>query len=278
MLQESRLYTFIDQNKTFALYFLEGQKLIHDLVLTHHLKSGGLNCFRSAVLSVQLMLGLLKQGEYFCFYVDSESPYFRLKIEMNAEGLMRGMLYAGELDPDNLHITGQLRLVKFLPHADMPYQSTIGLDGVGMDDIINQVLELSYQVNSRIFLAQDADQGFMLHQLPLSSREESSDLKSAFNRIVAPLQTVMSKGLTAPEAIRSEFQKIGFTCLADREVRFACGCSRQQMVENVRKFVRTSGESVFSSEKDTIEVVCEYCKAAYQITERDLRESPPVRH
>lgn len=278
MLQESRLFTFIDQDKKFALYFLEGQKLIHDLVLTHHLKSGGFRCFRSAVLSVQLMLGLLKQGEYFCFYVDSESPYFRLKIEMNAEGLMRGMLYADELDPDNLRVNGQLRLVKFLPHADMPYQSTIELDGVGMDDIINQVLARSYQVNSRIFLAQDADQGFMLHQLPLSSREDSSDLGAAFNQVVAPLQTVMSKGLIDPEAIRAEFQKIGFNYLADREVRFACGCSKQQMVENVRKFIQTSGENLFSPEKDTIEVVCEYCKTAYQITEKDLREPPPVRH
>jgi len=278
MLQESRLFTFIDQDKKFALYFLEGQKLIHDLVLTHHLKSGGFLCFRSAVLSVQLMLGLLKQGEYFCFYVDSESPYFRLKIEMNADGLMRGMLYSDELDPDNLRVTGQLRLVKFLPHADMPYQSTIELDGVAMDDIINQVLARSYQVNSRIFLADDADQGFMLHQLPLSSREDSSDLGVAFNQVIAPLQTVMSKGLTDPEAIRAEFQQIGFNYLADREVRFACGCSKEQMVENVLKFVRTSGENLFSPEKDAIEVVCEYCKTTYQITEKDLREPPPVRH
>ena len=97
MLNDSQLFTFIDKDRKFALYFLEGQKLIHDLVLTHRLREAGISYFRSAVLSIQLMLGLLKQGEHFCFYIDSETPYFRLKIEMNAAGLMRGMLYPNEL-------------------------------------------------------------------------------------------------------------------------------------------------------------------------------------
>lgn len=277
-MEPSRFYTFISRDKKFALYFLEGQRLIRDLVLTHPLKAGGFSCFRSAVLSVELMLGLLKHGEQFCFYVDSETPYFRLKIEMNADGRMRGMLYADELDPDNLRITGRVRLVKFLPHAELPYQSVIEQREAGMEEIINAVLARSYQVNSRISLAKDADQGFMLHQLPLSSREETSDLGIAFDDSTLPLQAIMSKGLTDPAAIRAEFQRIGFTCLADREVRFACGCSKPQMVENVRKFVQSSGEALFSPEKDAIEVVCEYCKAAYHITEGDLREAPLVRH
>lgn len=72
MLNPSQLYTFIDQDKKFALYFLEGQKLIHDLVLKNPMQQGGFSYFRSAVLSVQLLLGLLKHGEYFCFYIDKD--------------------------------------------------------------------------------------------------------------------------------------------------------------------------------------------------------------
>ncbi|MDA8402861.1 MAG: Hsp33 family molecular chaperone HslO [Desulfobacteraceae bacterium] len=272
MLNESRLYTFIDQEKKFALYFLEGQKLIQDMVLTHNLKPGPFACFRSTALSVQLMLGLLKQGEYFCFYVDSETPYFRLKIEMSADGLMRGMLYSDELNLDALRITGQVRLLKFPPHGEMPYQSTIELREVSMDGVINQVLAQSYKVNSRIWISEDSDQGFMLHQLPLSPREEPSNLKAAFEQTIAALNAVMAKAMTDPEAIRMEFQRIGFKCLADRKVRFACGCSKKQMVENLMKFIRTSGETLFSPGEDAVELVCEYCKKAYRITKKDLRE------
>jgi len=278
MLKQSRLLTYISQDKKFALYFLEGQQLIHDLVLMHNLKAGGFSCFRSAVLSVQLMLGLLKHGEYFCFYVDSESPYFRLKIEMNTNGLMRGMLYSDEPHLAAENITGRVRLGKFLPHAEMPYQSTIELQGVGMDDIINRVLSQSYQVNSRIFVSEDSDQSFMLHQLPLSSSEEPTDLMSAFEETVFPLKAVMSKGLTDPKDIQAELQEIGFKYLAERPVRFACGCSKEQMIENVKKFVRTSGENLFSPDKEVLEVVCEYCKTAYPITEKDLGEHASLYH
>ena len=278
MLKESRLYTFIDREKKFALYFLEGQQLIHDLVLTHNLKSGGFTCFRSAVLSVQLMLSLLKHGEYFCFYIDSESPYFRLKIEMDTRGRMRGMIYPSDLNVNTDIVTGQARLMKFLPETRMPYQSTIELRGVGMDHIINHVLSQSYQVSSRIMVSEASDQSVMLHQLPLSSREEPSDLTAAFDAAVPELKALMAKGLTDPESIRAEFQKIGFAYLADRPVRFACGCSKEQMIENVKTFVRTSGEDLFSQDKPLIEVVCEYCKAAYQITEKDIREHSSVYH
>ena len=77
-LPDSRLYTFLDEQREFALYFLEGQRLIHDLVLTHAVQGPGFAYFRDAVLSVQPMISLIKRGEQIGFYIDSEDPYFRL--------------------------------------------------------------------------------------------------------------------------------------------------------------------------------------------------------
>lgn len=271
MLKQSRLYTFIDNNKHFALYFLEGQKLIHDLVLTHQLKPEGFSYFRSTVLSVQLMLGLLKHNEYFCFYIDSASPYFRLKIEMNTQGLMRGMMYSDDLNASPVGITGQVRLVKFQPNADLPYQSTIDFDGVGIDEIINQVLTRSYQVKSRIFVSGKSDQSFMLHQLPLTAHEEASDLDAAFSSCIDPLNEIMAKGFTAKPSILKAFDEAGFKYLAHKTVEFRCGCSKDQMIDNVRKFVNTSNDNLFPPGQDYVEVICEYCRTAYQITEKDIQ-------
>ncbi len=272
MLSESQLFTFIDYDKKFAIYFLEGQKLIHDLVLTHNLKHSGFAYFRSAVLSVQLLLGLLKQKEYFCFYVDSESPYFRLKIEMNALGLMRGTLYPDDLKSTPGTIQGIVRLVKFLPHAESLYQSTIDLQDVNLDEIINLVLARSYQVNSRVSLSGESDQSFMLHQLPLTAREEPSDLKEAFKQYEEPLKKFMTMGLTEKEAIQHELSRLGFKYLANRPVQFSCGCSKTQMIGNVKTFAKQNNGDVFLPGEEAVEVVCEYCKIAYQITKIDLQE------
>lgn len=273
MLNHSKLYTFIDQDKKFAIYFLEGQRLIHDLVLKNPMQQGGFSYFRSAVLSVQLLLSLLKHGEYFCFYIDAEKPYFRIKIELNTQGLMRGMIYADALNPLPSAISGTVRLIKFQPNANMPYQSTIDLNEVGIDEIMNQVLERSYQVNSRILVSIDSDQSIMLHQLPLTSKEEQSDLDKAFNQTIDPLKAIMSRGLTDPESIRLAFSELGFEYLASQKVEFNCGCSKRQMIENLVKFIKTSDESIFSPGKDEIEVTCEYCKTAWRISKKEIRQA-----
>ncbi len=271
-MNQSRLYTFIDQGKKSALYFLEGQKLIQDLVLTHEFSPGGFSCFRSAVLSVQLMLGLLKHGEYFCFYIDSESPYFRLKIEMNTQGLMRGMFYSDDLNVDPETVTGQVRQMKFLPSAEMPYQSIIDLQNVGINEIMNHVLSMSHQTKSRICVSDKSDQSFMLHQLPLTSHEEPVDSDEAFDRYMVPIKEIMSKGLTDHIPILNAFEKEGFKYLASQPVEFKCGCSQKQMIDNIGKLINTTDEDLFLPGEDALEVVCEYCKTAYRITKRDIQQ------
>ncbi|MDA3897964.1 MAG: Hsp33 family molecular chaperone HslO [Desulfobacteraceae bacterium] len=278
MLKQSHLYTFIDPGKKFALYFLEGQKLIHDLVLTHGLQQDSFAYFRSTVLSIQLIMGLLKHGEYFCYYIDSESPYFRLKIEMNTLGLMRGMIYADNLGPASDKISGQVRLVKFHPNAEMPYQSTISLTDVGINEILNQVLSKSYQVKSRVFVSEKSDQSFMLHQLPLSSNEEPSDLNEAFSNYITPIKEIMSKGITDQLSIIKAFKKIKFKFLARQPVEFKCGCSKKQMIDNVKKYANSGDDDLFTPDKKDIEVICEYCKTKYRITERDIRETSTDYH
>ena len=50
-LPESRLYTFMDEERRHALYFLEGQRLIYDLALVHGIQGPGFAWFRDWVSS-----------------------------------------------------------------------------------------------------------------------------------------------------------------------------------------------------------------------------------
>lgn len=274
MLDQSQLYTFIDKEKQFSLHFLEGQRLIYDLVLTQNLRKEEFDYFRSSVLGVQLMLGYLKQGEMFCFYIDSESPYFRLKIEMNAMGLMRGMIYSGALDAAPDAIIGQLRLLKFLPRSEMPYQSIIEIKNIDINEIINLVLSRSYQVNSRVFVSEDSDQSFMLNQLPLTGKEEPLKIEEMFKQYADPLKEIMKRALTNKEDIIKEMERYGFKYLASKPVQFSCGCSKEHMINNLKKLANAGEEDLFLPGQDAIEVVCEYCKTAYQVTRRDIQNSP----
>ena len=108
MLPESRILTCIDNDAGYAVHFFEGQKLIRDLALLHDFSPAGFSWFRDCVLSVQPMVSLLKQGEGFGFFLDSEEPRFKLNFETGFHGQMRAMLTprAFAHPPGEVHGTG----------------------------------------------------------------------------------------------------------------------------------------------------------------------------
>ena len=116
-LPESRIYTCVDESRSYALHFLEGQKLVQDMALMHQLYGSGFAFFRKICLTVQPMLCLLKQGEYFGFYLDSDEPYFRLKIELTAGGAIRAMLLPEGFQEFPEKVSGTMRLKQFQLHT-----------------------------------------------------------------------------------------------------------------------------------------------------------------
>lgn len=279
MLPESRLYTFIDEPRRYALYFLEGQRLIHDLALVPDRVGNTFGYFRDVVLSLQPIIALLKHGEQLGFYLDSEEPYFRLKIETAHAGTTRCMILPDELPDPPTTMKGIVRVMKLFPGGRPPYQSILEADGLERREIVNRILRDSYQVNSVVTLSRTSDQSAMLHQLPPMPSEDATDddftqeaARARDAGLREGLTALLDRGLTDPEAIRDGFAGLGFRLLASREVAFRCSCARDWMLGSLRDVYRQEGDSLFEPDAETLEVVCEYCKSRYTFTRTELRE------
>src|SRR5690606_29016832 len=157
MLAVSRLYSFLDHKNGVNLHFLEEQKLIHDLVLLHPMNRHGFAYFRDTFLGLMPIIFFLKPGESLGIYIDSEDPYFRLKIETNSAGHTRTLLLPEEFDlfPDK--ITGNVRVTKVFQSQKSPYTSMIELKNLDTKEIINQILKESYQTNSEVIIGSTSD-------------------------------------------------------------------------------------------------------------------------
>ncbi len=138
MLAISRLYSFLDHKNGFNINFLEGQKLIHDLVLLHPMKGQGFSYFRETFLGLLPIIFFLKPGESLGLYIDSEDPYFRLKIETNNAGHTRTLLLPEEFNEFPEKISGQIRITKIFSNNKSPYTSMLELKGVNTDEVIGQ--------------------------------------------------------------------------------------------------------------------------------------------
>ena len=273
-MKESRLFSFIDKQSAFTLHFLEGGKMMADIVTTHNIGPTALEFYRDALLSSMQMLNFMKATENMGFYIDSDEPYFRFKIEMNAQGTMRTLLLPEEFDnfPDT--VSGIARTTKAFPNKQ-PYSSMIKLESEPTHGIVNKVLKESYQTNNEIQVGH-ADFSLMFSKLPPSNLSQKFDeivdlpLEQFIKSHEGLLEELNNIEFSSEEAIIEFFSNKELSYLGSKEVKFFCPCSKERMVANLLTLGQNDMEDVF---KDTqsIEVRCDYCNTIYEIDQKDLK-------
>ncbi|HXH73772.1 MAG TPA: Hsp33 family molecular chaperone HslO [Bacteriovoracaceae bacterium] len=273
MLATSRLYSFLDHHNGFSVHFFEGQKLIHDLALMHPLQGSGFAYFRDTLLGIIPIIFFLKPGESLGVYVDSNEPYFRLKIETNSAGHTRTLLLPLEFNLFPMKITGQVRVTKIFPGNKSPYTSVLELHNVETKDVINQILNESYQTNSEVIIAEVSDQAVMVTKLPqLNTNKVTDDSVSRKEFIRKNKQffhDVFEAASDDIETIVKMFEDHNLSYLGSRQVAFFCPCSKDRMVLNLRGLYAGDIDHLFEG-KDTVEVVCDYCMKKYDISKGDV--------
>lgn len=278
---ESRLWTFMDEPREYALYFLEGQRLIHDIALIHPIRGAGFAYFREIILSIQPLIALLKQGEQLGFYIDSDAPWFRLKIESNHEGHSRMTMLPEGFDQFPDAVDGLVRVERRFPTVQQPYQSILRLDEAPLSEMVNRVLRESWQVPCATHVSELADQSVMLHQMPPlrsddPSRFTAESLSERLLELQEPLGPLFTRALSEPAEIIEAFRDLGFHPLTSRAVKLGCTCSRERVIRGL--LLLQEPESVFEPGEKQIEVTCEYCKTKFEIRRDEIAAGPETVH
>lgn len=276
MLATSRLYSFLDHKNGFNVHFLEGQKLIHDLVLLHPMQPSGFSYFRDTFLGLLPIIFFLKPGESLGLYIDSEEPYFRLKIETNSAGHTRTLLLPEEFNLFPMKITGKVRVTKIFQSNAQPYTSVIELNGVETKDVINNIFKESYQTNSEVVVSDISDQSVMITKLPPvnvnSNIDETVSRKEFIKKHKNFFHDVFESATDDIEKIVKMFEDRDFAYMGSRQVDFYCPCSKDRMVLNLRGLYAGDIDELFEN-KPSIEIKCDYCRKVYDITKAEIQGS-----
>lgn len=273
MLATSRLYSFLDHKNGFNINFLEGQKLIHDLVLLHPMQSSGFAYFRDTFLGLLPIIYFLKPQESLGLYIDSEDPYFRLKIETNSAGHTRTLLLPEEFNQFPMKITGKVRVTKIFQNNAHPYSSVLELKETETKEVINRVLTESYQTNSEVIVSDISDQSIMVTKLPPvnvnSSIDESMSRADYIKKHKHFFHDVFEAAANDIEKIVKMFEDQGFSYMTSRQIEFFCPCSKDRMVLNMKGLYANDQDHLFDG-KDSVTIKCDYCRKEYVITKGDI--------
>lgn len=275
MLAASRLYSFLDHKKGFNIHFLEGQKLIHDLVLLHPMQGSGFAYFRDMFLGLLPIIFFLKPGESLGIYLDSEDPYFRLKIETNSAGHTRTLLLPEEFNVFPMKITGKVRVTKLFQGKGQPYTSIIDLNDVETKEVMNRILSETYQTNSEVIVGELSDQSIMVTKLPpvnvnqVVAMDETQSRAEFVKKNQLFFHSVFESAANDIEKIVKLFEDHGLSYLGSRQIDFFCPCSKDRMALNLKGLYSGDLDEIFDG-KESIEIKCDYCRKAYDITRKDI--------
>jgi molecular chaperone Hsp33 len=273
MLPVSRLYSFLDHKNGYNVHFLEGQKFIEDLVLNHPMQGSGFAYFRDTLLGIMPIVFFLKPGETLGIYIDSENPYFRLKIETGSTGHTRTLLLPEEFNVFPMKITGNVRVTKVFPNQKSPYTSMIEVKEKDAMGLINQIFEESYQTNSEVVVSEISDQSVMVTKLPLlnvnSNFDETVPRREYIKKHKAFFHDMFEAATSDIEQIVKGFEDKGFAYLGSRQLNFFCPCSQERMVLNLRGLYSKDIDELFAKD-ESVEIKCDYCRKVYNITKADL--------
>lgn len=273
-MKESRLYSFIDNKSGFTLHFLEGSKLISDILEIHQVGEIAKPYYAKTILTSQQMITFLKPGENLGIYIDSETPYFRFKIETNFNGSMRTLLLPEEFSEFPEKLTGVSRITKIFPSAK-PYTSVLQLNQDSPDQVINNILKDSYQTNSKVITSGNLNQSLMITKLPKAEIKKviKDDEDISLNEYILKMNSFITKlftiNLTEIKEIVEEVESQGLSYLSSKEVKFDCPCSEERMAQNLKNLANNDLDHLFQ-EDDKIEVRCDYCNTNYSFDRKAL--------
>lgn len=275
-LPESSLYSFIDHSQSWVLTFLEGQKLVQDIVIRQPDMQHYFGTYRQAILGFQHLVHFFKENEQLGFYFESEDGTFSFKLESSPKGQSRCTLVRHREGDIPMAWTGNARFLVAYPElAKEPMQSVIRVENATIPQIFNLVLSSVMQISAEIVISDESDQSIMITKLPDLGGKVVKPLAGSYEELLAlhmeAFKEIWKKALTDAETITREFSSRGFSLLKAKPISFKCPCSYERMLANVAMLWARSEPDLFTKDQNTLEIVCDFCSETYKVSEQDAQ-------
>ena len=142
--------------------------------------------------------------------------------------------------------------------GERPYQGIVEIQGESLSSSLEHYFDRSVQVLSHVALVanENVAAGILLQQMPGQPIDEDD-----WNRLNFLLETLTTKdfdGDAGLNLIAKLFAEDDVRVRESRVVNFRCRCSNQK-VDDVLKMLGEEESRAALEERDSIEVVCEYC-------------------
>lgn len=227
----------------------------------------------SAMLSATLKL----ENGALILQIQGKGPLQLLVVECNADLTMRATAkWQGEISDDLSfeELVGDGHFVITLDPKDggQPYQGIVPVEGDSIATILENYMQRSEQIDTRIWLTCDGKRaaGMLLQKLPHEPEHDAD----AWNRVCHLADTVRNEellDLPVEDLLGRLFHEEEVRLFEGEDIAFKCSCSRSGVGNMLRMLGQDEVRSIIE-EQQHIEVNCDFCNAAYRFDEVDVQQ------
>jgi molecular chaperone Hsp33 len=217
----------------------------------------------SALLAARLKL----EGGALVVQIQGKGPVSLLVVECTAELTLRATAkWSGELDGLSFaELVGNGHFVITLDpkNGQQPYQGIVPLEGDSISEILENYMQRSEQIETRIWLSCDQNNaaGLLLQKLPDQPMQD----QDAWNRACILGDTLTDEELLTTNAetlLLKLFHQEDIRLFEAQLIQFKCSCSRNS-VGNMLKMLGKDEIKSILVEHGKVEVHCDFCNAGY---------------
>lgn len=214
-----------------------------------------------------LLSATLKYTGSMILQIQGDGPIRLLVVEATSDRTLRGMAQWKEIpeQASTAELIGDGRFVITIdPREDgQRYQGIVSLEGASVSAMLENYLKRSEQLESRLWLAANAERaaGLLLQRLP-GDTDEDDDAWGRLTLLGATLKTEELLGLTGRDIIHRLFHEEDLRLFDADTIRFACSCSRERVVAVLRMLGHAEVQSILQ-EQGNVDVHCEFCNRRF---------------
>ena len=215
-------------------------------------------------------------------------------FSLRATASVQGEVGAGARLSEMVNILNQGRCAITLDPKDkqpgqQPYQGVVSLHGdqreklESIGDVLEHYMLQSEQLDTRLILAADGNvaAGLLIQRMPMEgagnlgkSNEDDIGIDESFNRIAIFTQSLKREELLTLDAdtiLHRLFWEEKLLRFEPHTPKFSCSCSREKVGNMLRGLGVQEVESILT-ERENVEVGCDFCGAQYRFDPVDAAE------
>lgn len=215
-----------------------------------------------------LLSATLKFSGSLIMQIQGGGPVRLLVVECGADMTMRAMAHwDGDL-AEGAHLPELVGEGRFVITIDpkkgrQTYQGIVDLEGGSVAAVLENYMQRSEQLDTRIWLASDNHRaaGMLLQKMP-DRPEADVDAWNRAKHLGATVKPLELLDLSAREIIHRLFHEEDIRLFDSSPVHFGCTCSRERVANTLRMLGHDEVRSLLD-ETGYIEADCEFCNQHY---------------